>query len=122
LVSTIDEKTYLEWKELWKFDEADFEKVNTRTLTSILDEVMPSGPKKIDLLSVDAEGHDYEVLLGLDLSKYKPEIIVVEVFTKTIKDVYETDVYKYLNSFGYELVWYSIHNGYFKAPEPTPDP
>ena len=113
-VSTIDEKTYLEWKELWKFDEADFEKVNTRTLTSILDEAMPMGSKKIDLLCVDVEGHDYEVLLGLDFNKYKPEAIIVELFAKTIKEVFETDIYKYLNGFGYELIWYSIHNGYFR--------
>jgi len=113
-VSTIDEKTYLEWKELWKYDEADFEKVTTRTLTSILDEAMPAEVKKIDLLCVDVEGHDYEVLLGLDFNKYKPGVIIVEIFTKTLKDVFETDIYKYLNGFGYDLIWYSIHNAYFK--------
>ncbi|MGE3310935.1 MAG: FkbM family methyltransferase, partial [Limisphaerales bacterium] len=51
------------------------EVVPARTLTSILDEAEIRG---IDLLTIDAEGHDLEVLEGLDLSRFQPQLIVVE--------------------------------------------
>lgn len=34
--------------------------------------------KKIDLLSIDAEGYDYEVIKQLDFRKTKPNIIIYE--------------------------------------------
>lgn len=51
------------------------EKVPARTLTSILDEALVS---EIGFLSVDAEGHDLEVLRGLDFERFQPDLIVVE--------------------------------------------
>jgi len=52
-------------------------KVPARTLESILDE-LPS-PVKIDFLSLDVEGYELNVLQGLNLEKYKPRYILVEV-------------------------------------------
>lgn len=46
--------------------------VQTRNLNSILEE---AGAKEIDLLSIDVEGAELEVLLGVDLGKYKPRLI-----------------------------------------------
>jgi FkbM family methyltransferase len=51
--------------------------VEVRTLTSILDEYL--GEKKpIAFLKIDVEGHEYEVLQGMDLERYRPIIILVE--------------------------------------------
>lgn len=113
-VSTIDKETYLERKGQWKYDDSDFEKFNTRTLTSILDESMPDRTKEIDLLCVDVEGQDYEVLMGLDFNKYKPKCIIVEIFSDSIDGVYKTNVYKLLDSLGYEMLWYYVHNAFFR--------
>lgn len=46
------------------------------TLTNILTEAQ--FPQDFSLLLVDAEGMDYEVLLGLDFDKFQPRIIVTE--------------------------------------------
>lgn len=35
----------------------------------------------IDFLSLDVEGYEYEVLLGLNLNKYRPNYILVELWT-----------------------------------------
>ncbi len=47
-----------------------------RTLTSILDEC--EAPKLIDFLSIDVEGSELEVLLGLDFRKYQFKYICIE--------------------------------------------
>ncbi len=51
------------------------EVVPARTLTSILDE---AGIRGFDLLTIDAEGHDLEVLESLDLDRFQPQLVVIE--------------------------------------------
>jgi len=62
------------------------ENIPVRTLTSILDEI---NPPKINFMSLDVEGYEYNVLCGLDFEKYKPEVIVVECHGERIKSVNE---------------------------------
>ena len=52
-----------------------------RTLTSILDE---AGVGHIDLLVMDVEGHELDALRGLDLSRYAPDLMLIE--TKGAED------------------------------------
>jgi FkbM family methyltransferase len=51
------------------------ERVPLRTLSSIFDE---QGVGAIDVLSVDVEGADAAAIRGLDLSRWRPRLIVVE--------------------------------------------
>ena len=80
--------------------------VNVDTLTNILNKY--NVPKNISILSIDTEGMDYEVLKGLDFSKYKPSIIVTEDYKKT-KDIKYNFLrkmgYKHINQFGIDSVW-----------------
>lgn len=57
------------------FDHATECKVRTITLNSIFKE---NNIKKIDFISIDVEGAEVEVLKGLCLYKYKPEILMIE--------------------------------------------
>jgi FkbM family methyltransferase len=52
--------------------------VPVKTLTEVLGE--SEWPRDLSLLMVDAEGMDYEVLLGLDFDLYRPRIIVTEEY------------------------------------------
>ena len=53
-------------------------KVKTNTLTNILtNQKVPGRP---GILLVDCEGMDYEALLGLDFSRFRPTIIVTEEY------------------------------------------
>lgn len=109
-VSTIDEKRLEEWQKNWEFAEEDKEKVITKTLTSILDKNFPAGTK-IDLLSIDVEGHDFNVLKSLDLEKYRPKVIIIELHS--IEKMAETDIYQYLTANGYQFRYYAVLNAYF---------
>lgn len=52
-----------------------------RTLTSALDDEPPS---RVDLLVLDVEGAEPEVLRGLDLSRYRPSVVLVEVLDEAM--------------------------------------
>lgn len=55
------------------------ERVPLVTLSSLLER---EGCRGVDLLSVDAEGHDLAVLAGLDFDRWAPRMIVVEYGTQ----------------------------------------
>jgi len=78
------------------------ERVRTRTLNSIIAESKFNG-REIDLLSIDAEGHDFNVLRSIDLAQYKPKIIVIEDQSKNIEDILSRDLYKHLRKQKYKL-------------------
>lgn len=50
--------------------------VPARTLTAVLDEAQAPS---VDLLSLDVEGHEAEVLRGLDLGRHPPRLILLEI-------------------------------------------
>jgi FkbM family methyltransferase len=64
LSATQPEATYL-----------DKEMVTVRTLDDVLEE---AGVNHVDFLSIDVEGHQLEVLRGLDLSFHRPSLVLVE--------------------------------------------
>jgi len=109
-VSTIDETRLKEWEANWVFAEEDKETVVTQTLTTILDTHLKAGTK-VDLLSIDVEGHDFSVLKGLDLTKYRPSVIVVECHS--LQNVAESDIYSHLKSNGYTLGAFAALNAYY---------
>ena len=67
----------------------DFEEVQipTITLTELLDQV---GVSKIDLLSMDIEGHELTALAAFDIERFAPELVCIEVHGKTRTPVIES--------------------------------
>ena len=61
--------------------------MKARTLTDILDEYNISQP--IDLLSIDVEGYELNVLNGLDLNKYSPSFLLIEIYRWDFKKIVE---------------------------------
>ena len=55
--------------------------------------------KKFDFLNIDCEGNDYKILKTINLQKYKPKLICVEVSKQSKKLIYN-----YLNSNNYEIL------------------
>ncbi|WP_262419921.1 FkbM family methyltransferase [Paraburkholderia sp. 31.1] len=64
----------------------------------------PYADQEIDLLSIDVEGHDYEVLRSIDISRYKPKIIIVESTLTAIREVMDSAIFRYLEERNYRLV------------------
>lgn len=110
LVSTIDERQLVEWRKHFEFDDEERETVVTRTLTSILDEHWQASDR-IDLLTVDVEGHDVQVLKGLDLEKYRPRMIVVELHE--FAAIERSEAFLLLTASGYRLTYFAVLNAYF---------
>ena len=83
-------------------------RVPVSTLTNILDRhTIP----KIDFLSLDVEGYEYSVLNGLDLNKYKPTYLLIEVYNVDFEKITT-----YLEGNNYELI--SNFSNYTKQSNP----
>jgi FkbM family methyltransferase len=109
-VSTINGEFYEKNKDRWNYQ--DSETIQTTTLTAILDKNLPQN-QSIDLLCVDVEGADLEVLRGLDFSKYKPRVIIVELDDPSMDLIHQDTIFQLLTSQGYNFKALTNNNGYF---------
>lgn len=78
-------------------------KIPSSTLNAIIDNTKYKN-RKIDFLSIDAEGHDIKILKSFDIERYSPRLIAVETHLPTFTQVAETELYTFLTSKGYTLV------------------
>jgi FkbM family methyltransferase len=92
--------------------------VSTTTLDDVLEHSRYSN-LEIDLLSIDAEGHDFQVLTSIDIRKYRPKIIIVESSSRSMKDVIGSKVYRYLDERGYRLVGWTHLSLIFRVDRST---
>lgn len=109
-VSTISKETLNVWNKHWEFTET--QRMKTQTLDNIIEDYVPEN-QKIHLLSVDVEGHDFNVLKSINLNKYRPYLIVIELFNLQLKEVAKHEIVDYLQSNNYDLVAYATNNAYF---------
>jgi hypothetical protein len=78
-------------------------KAQADTLADILD-ATKFKDTEIDLLTIDAEGHDLQVLQSLDFERYHPFLICVESLAATMEEIQDDPVYQYLIDRGYSMV------------------
>ncbi|MBR6177097.1 MAG: FkbM family methyltransferase [Bacteroidales bacterium] len=76
--------------------------IQTRSLKDIFDEYLPANTK-IDFITIDVEGMDFNVLKSNDWTKYNPEFILVECAEK-IDSIGSDEVYQYLTAKNYSMV------------------
>ena len=98
-----------------KFAKTSFRKgfktgsIQSQTLNSILNKSEFKN-KKIDFLNLDVEGNEINALKSLDLIKYGPKLICVEIHNNTsgrkAKDYLKNNpIYKFLYKKGYKYIW-----------------
>ena len=85
-----------------------FVEVKTTTLEKILDE---HKILEIDFLSLDTEGYELEILKGLNLEKYRPKYMLIEMY-----DWDKNNILKYLHLHKYKL--HSNLSNYNKIDNP----
>lgn len=78
------------------------EHIKVRTLNFCFDELEL---KQIDFLSIDIDGNDLLAIKGLDLKKYKPEIICIEMGDKQRDFKIYLDYFKSHSSYKYFIVF-----------------
>jgi FkbM family methyltransferase len=72
--------------------------IRVTTLTQVIEQSAFRG-QHFHYLNVDCEGQDLSVLKGLDFSRYSPDLITVEAFTRTARP----ELTAFLADLGYEL-------------------
>lgn len=88
--------------------------LKTKTLAEVLDEYLPEN-QKIDFLSIDVEGLDYEVLQSNDWGKYKPQVILIEdLELQSIDKLSDSKIYIYLIDKDYLLIAKTMRTLIFK--------
>jgi len=91
--------------------------VKAITLEKILDE---NNCNNIDFLSLDTEGYELNILNGLNIDKYRPNYMLIEIYTKDYDDIInflKNKNYKLLSNFSnYNKIdnplWDGTHNDY----------
>ncbi len=66
-----------------------------------------------DFLNIDVEGHEFDVLKGLNLNKFRPKLIAVEIHVLKTKDIFLSNVFKYLTKHNYELISQYMQTSFF---------
>jgi FkbM family methyltransferase len=79
--------------------------VPTMTLDQVLREA--DAPHPIEYLSIDVEGHEIEVLRGLDFDLWRPRLILIEDHVGNLSK------HRFVKSRGYKLVRRTGHNGWY---------
>lgn len=82
--------------------------VPATTLNAVLED---AGVESVDFLSVDVEGAEPDVLRGLDFSRYRPRLVLVDDLTRFGESM------RVLKSGGYRLVRRTGHNAWFVPRE-----
>jgi len=99
-----------------KREELDrFKEIISDTLTNIIDQTK-FRDKKIDFLSIDTEGKDFEVLQSLNFERYDPKYICIEIYSNNNPefDIKKNQIYNYLIEKNYTLLIIKRENYIFK--------
>jgi FkbM family methyltransferase len=94
--------------------DTELKKINLQTLSidQVIEKYVPDG-RTIDLLSIDVEGHDFEVLQSANLLKYRPRLIIIEDLNYYKAKPADNKYTKYLSEFRYTLTGADKQNLYF---------
>ena len=74
------------------------------------------GIRTIDLLTIDAEGYDFEVLQTLDWKTSRPRVVLVEQHARDIEMLLSTELHAFMRERGYRLAA-KTHNSVFYLRE-----
>ena len=87
-------------------------KIFTNTFDEIL-KIHKIQIKEIDFINIDVEGHDYEVLQGIDLLKIKPKMICIEIDNHQ-KNINDKKIENHLEDHHYKLIKKIGFNAFFE--------
>jgi FkbM family methyltransferase len=88
--------------------------VQAKTLDTILQEANVS---QIDFLTIDVEGHEWAVLQGFTISRWHPEIVIIERWGNFPDD--KIMDYMHRNNYIYKQTTGHLNDWFYQAPEGT---
>ena len=90
-----------------KYSELAKNSIITKTLNEVIGATKYKD-HKIDLLSIDAENHDYFVLNSLNWKKYNPKWVIVESWETNIHKILNSKINKFMEDKGYLIVSWTV--------------
>ncbi|MFV1850361.1 MAG: FkbM family methyltransferase [Thalassospira sp.] len=100
-LNSLDKSFADKWAEILKKN-YEIAKIPVKPLDLILDE--NASGRKIDILSIDVEGHELSVLQGFTISKFSPTLVLCEIHGHDMEEVIQTEAYTYFKQNSYRLV------------------
>ena len=88
-VNTLSKEAGIKAKEI--------KNIKTNTINNIIENSVYKN-NEIDFVSIDVEGHELNVLKGINFKKYKPNLVVIEFINYKNKEFYEQEIQDILNS------------------------
>lgn len=73
--------------------------------------------KDFELLNIDVEGHEINVLKGINFKNIRPKIITIEIHVEKTEEIFKTEIYKLLKKNNYELIAQYYQTSFFKSSE-----
>ncbi len=113
-LNTVEKKWALMWSRKIK-QKYTVKKIKKTKLDQIIKH--HKVPKNIELLNIDVEGHEIEVLKGINFKTFRPRIITIEIHVNTTKEIFNKPIYKILHQNGYDLISHYYQTSFFKAKE-----
>lgn len=95
----------------WKLEEQI--PIVTYPLKDILARYMPE-QKKIHFMSIDVEGFEMNVLTSNDWTKYKPELLLIEILDCPVEEIKTNEITIYLQQQGYRVFAKTFNTVFFK--------
>jgi hypothetical protein len=90
-------------------------RVRCMPLRDILARHMPHDIDKIDFMSIDVEGMDVAVLRSNDWSRFRPEVLVVELSGFSIEDAFRSEAAQLLAHVGYGMFAKTANSSFFRC-------
>ena len=73
--------------------------------------------KEFELLNIDVEGHEIDVLKGINFKNVRPKIITIEIHVEKTEQIFKTKIYELLKKNNYELISQYYQTSFFKSDE-----
>jgi FkbM family methyltransferase len=90
--------------------------IKTRRLDEIFAQYLPK-EIEIDFMSIDVEGHEFEVLKSSDWTQYRPKFLLIERHNIDIYNFKNDLICNYLHGLKYELICRTPANIFFQKIE-----
>ena len=71
--------------------------------------------KEFELLNIDVEGHEIDVLKGINFKNIRPKIITIEIHVEKTEQIFKTEIYKLLKKITTNSFHSIIKHLFFKA-------
>lgn len=102
-LNTFSESEAREYQKIKGVELKEIKKIPVETLPDILKKYCSK--KHPDFISIDVEGHDFEIIKSIDFSLYAPTVICVEsiTYSQTGNGIKNEEMLRYVESNGYLL-------------------